>query len=160
MADIKYPEYTYKEKNALLRNGTRPVVLNNARELTKDHHFVLAWDGKEEAEDVTVSLGILTSVQVTSDKTRYGVHTCAVGCDLTYDNAVYIHNERCPEVLVKSEAGTFVGRLIGVDYEKGMAVVQCNNVSAQYSVSIVTYVDDVNIDLLGIRKPSEGDNNG
>lgn len=152
MSEIKYPDYSYKAKNILLRNGTTSVTLDNARSLMDHHHFVFAWDGSAEPEESSGVLAILRSVEFTADKIQYGVHTCDTNYDLKYDNAVYIHNSRCPEVLVKSEAGAFVGRLIGVDYEKGMAVVQCNDCVAQYSLSIVTYIDDVNKDLLGLRK--------
>ena len=164
MSEIKYPEYSYKMTQILLRNGTSPVTLDNARSLMDHHHFVLAWDGDSEPGESTPTLAILRSVEFTADKILYGVYTCGTNFDLKYDNAVYIHNIRCPEVLVKSEAGAFVGRLIGVDYDKGMAVVQCNDCVAQYSLSIVTYIDDVNTDLLGLRKAPvsapEGEANG
>lgn len=164
MSEIKYPDYSYKAKQILLRNGTSSVTLDNARSLMDHHHFVLAWDGNAEPEESNATLAIIRSVEFTADKILYGVRTCETNFDLKYDNAVYIHNSRCPEVLVKSEAGAFVGRLIGVDYEKGMAVVQCNDCVAQYSLSIVTYIDDVNKDLLGLRKApvtaTEGEVNG
>lgn len=164
MSEIKYPDYSYKVKQILLRNGTSLVTLDNARSLMDHHHFVLAWDGNAEPEEGSAILAVIRSVEFTADKILYGVHTADTNFDLKYDNAVYIHNNRCPGVLVKSEVGPFVGRLIGVDYEKGMAVVQCNDCVAQYSLSIVTYIDDVNKDLLGLRKAPatapEGEANG
>lgn len=166
MSKIKYPNYTYRMRQKILHSGTSPVTLDNARSLMGDHHFVLAWDGDGEPEEngTYATLAILTSVHVTADKIQYGVHTCDSDYDLKYDNAVFIHNDSCPEVLVKSEGGAFVGHLIGIDTERGMAVVRVGGAIACYSISIVTYVDDVNGNMLGLRKEeasaSEGDTNG
>lgn len=151
MSKIKYPNYTYKQTSVLLNKGTSPVAMDNARSLMAHSHFVFAWDGNEEPTDTCVTFGVLTGVSFTADTTQYEIYTANTNVRIHYENAVYIHNIRCPEVLVKSEGGAFVGKLIGIDADKGMAVVQCNETVACYSLSIVSYVDDVNKDLLGLR---------
>ena len=162
MSKIKYPDFTYAQTNKMLRGDTTPVTLDSAPGLLNHHHFVLVWDGDSDPLNATVTLGILTGVNMTADKMRFTVHTCTTNFDLTYDNAVYIRNERCPEVLVKSEPGAFVGKLIGVDYDKGMAVVQSPNEVGFWSLSIVTYISDVNTDNLGLRiaEPAKEEANG
>lgn len=151
MSKIKYPDYTYNQTIRMLRGDTTPVSLDSAPGLLGHHHFVLVWDGDADPTNASVTLGILTGVSMTADKMRFTVHTCSTDFDLTYDNAVYIRNDCCPEVLVKTEGGAFVGKLVGIDYDKGMAVVQGKDGVGFWSLSIVTYIDDVNTDRLGLR---------
>jgi hypothetical protein len=159
MSKIKYPDFTYSQTIKMLRGETAPVSFESAPGLLVTHHFVLVWDGDSDPTNANATLGILTGVTMTADETRFTVRTCSTDFDLTYDNAVYICDDACPEVLVKFESGAFVGRLIGVDYEESMAVVQCNERTARYSLSIVTYIDDVNKDCLGlcIAEPANGE---
>lgn len=151
MSKIKYPDFTYIQTLRMLRGDTTPVSLDSAPGLLGNHHFVLVWDGDADPTNASATLGILTGVSMTADKMRFTVHTCSSDFDLTYDNAVYIHNDSCPEVLVKAEGGAFVGKLVGIDYGKGMAVVQGNDSMKFWPLSIVTYIDDVNTDRLGLR---------
>lgn len=162
MSKIKYPNFSYNQTIKMLRGDTTPVSLDSANGLLEHHHFVLVWDGDGDPTNASVTLGILTGISLTADKMRFTVHTCSTDFDLTYDNAVYIRNDRCPEVLVKSEHGSFVGKLVGIDYDKGMAVVQDRNGVAFWSLSIVTYVEDVNTDNLGLRlaEPAKEEANG
>lgn len=150
MTKIKYPEYSYEQKFKMVNCSATPVSLDVVQCLLNRHHFVLAWDGDECRFD-NVTLGILTGVTVTAGEIRYTIHTCSTDIDLPYDNAAYIENDCCPEVLVKTKGGSFVGNLIGIDHDKGMAVVQFNNKVDFWSISTVTYVKDVNTDLLGLR---------
>ena len=151
MSKIKYPDFTYNQTIRMLRGDTTPVSLDSAPDLLGHHHFVLVWDGDGDPTNASVTLGILTGVIMTADKMRFRVHTCSTDFDLTYDNAVYIRNDCCPEVLVKAECGAFVGKLVGIDYDKGMAVVQGKDGVGFWFLSIVTYIDDVNTDHLGLR---------
>lgn len=162
MSKIKYPDFTYNQTIRMLRGDTTPVSLDYAPALLGHHHFVLVWDGDADPTNTNVTLGILKGVSMTADKMLFTVHTCSTDFDLTYDNAEYIRNDSCPEVLVKAEGGAFVGKLVGIDYDKGMAVVQDNDSVKFWSLSIVTYIDDVNTDHLGLRtaEPAKEEANG
>ena len=151
MSKIKYPDFTYNQTIKMLRGDTNLVTLDSALGLLEHHHFVLVWDGDHDPTNAITTLGILTGVNMTADKVTFKVHTCSTDCDLTYDNAAYIDNDCCPEVLVKADGGAFVGKLVGIDYDKGMAVVKGQGKIAFWSISIVTYIDDVNTDRLGLR---------
>lgn len=161
MSKIKYPNFTYNQTIKMLRGETTPVSLESAPGLLGHHHFVLVWDGDSDPTNANVTLGILTGVSMTADKMRFTVHICSTDFDLTYDNAVYIRNDACLEVLVKGETGAFVGKLIGIDHDKGMAVVRGDNGVGFWPISIVTYISDVNTDHLGLRiaEPTEGEDN-
>lgn len=151
MSKIKYPDFTYNQTIKMLRDETAPVSFESAPGLLGHHHFVLVWDGDSDPTAANATLGVLTGVIMTADKMRFAVHTCSSDFELTYDNAVYLRNGACPEVLVKAETGAFVGKLVGIDCDKGMAVVQCCDNVGFWSLSIVTYITDVNTDHLGLR---------